>query len=89
MKQETPMQEFAKAFRRWDKDWDLYRNSPIDLPKPQNIDDFLAPHLEKEKQAIIDAYSRGITKGKWDVSDKTPNQNGEIYFNNKYNTNGN
>ena len=86
MKQETPMQEFAKAVRQWNKDWIKYESHPLSFPKPQNIDDFLAPYLEKEKQAIIDAYSRGITKGKWDVSDKTPNQHGQDYFNNKYNT---
>ena len=40
--------------------------------------------LEKEKQVIVDAYVSGFSKGKWDVSDKKPNEHGEQFYNNKY-----
>lgn len=81
MKEQTPMQELVPALRQWVKQWDLYETDPLDYKKPQNIDDFIAPYLEKEKQSIIDAHLAGQNSNE-EIDGET-----EIdYFNNKYNT---
>lgn len=87
MKQDTPMQELEKAFRKWQKDWELYDSDPQKYPKPQNIDDFLAPYLEKERQLVKDAVNDTINAYAFFTESpyNPPPMNGIDYFNNKYN----
>ena len=52
MKQ-TAVQQFAIAFREWQRDWDFFEERGKD--KPVSFDEFINPYLEMEKQQIIDA----------------------------------
>lgn len=83
MKQETPMQKLVPALRQWVKQWDLYERDPLDYKKLQNIDDFIAPYLEKEKQMVVDAFIQGNREFFYDGTEDVI---ANAYFNNKYNT---
>ena len=56
MKDKTPIQELIPAYRQWVKQWDLYDEykNPL-MTKPPNIDEFIAPFLEKEKDMVLEA----------------------------------
>lgn len=76
MKEETPLNELLIWVRR---------TLPMDLDFPQMIESKIESLLEKEKQAIIDAWVDG---NKEFFYDGTEDIVANTYFNNKYNTNG-
>ena len=79
MKQLTPIEELVPAFRRWVKDWDYYEK--YNKFKPQSIDDFIKPFLEKEKQVIVDAFVQGNREVFYDGTEEVM---ANAYYNNKY-----
>ena len=85
MKQLTPIEELIPAFRKWTKEWEKYEYNPLENPKPQSIDDFIKPFLEKEKQVIVDAVNETYNSVIGMETGYMPTPiDGEDYYNNKY-----
>jgi hypothetical protein len=81
MKELTPIEELVPAFRKWTKEWEKYEYSQLENPKPQRIDDFIKPFLEKEKQVIVDSFVQGNREVFYDGTEEVL---ANAYYNNKY-----